>query len=275
MDAQDIAAAFDRGAREWAGYHHTPLGRIRHEVTWHNLASWLPTIADAAHPPCVLDAGGGSGEMAIQLVQHGYRVCLLDSAPGMVELARAAAEALPAAMSARLTCHTADVAQAGQEFGAASFEVILCHTMIEYVPEPVTALEQLVNLLRGGGVLSVSFVNRHAEVFRRVWQEADPAGALAALDRAAFHAALFRLDGVAFAGEDVETWLSRLGLRVTARCGVRVFADNVAREHLDHPGFFGDLLRLEKAVSDRPPYPSLARYSQLIAHKSVVDSPAA
>jgi SAM-dependent methyltransferase len=270
MEAMETATAFDSGAQAWASYNRTPLGRIRHEVTWHNLVSCLPAILDDELPPRALDAGGGSGEMAIQLVQRGYRVCLLDIAPAMLDLARQAAETLPDGLNARLSLCLLSVEDALSRFDPDSFDLVTCHTLIEYVPEPHNTLRGLASLLREGGLLSVSFVNHHAEVLRRAWQHADPAGALAGLDQASFCATLFRLEGTAFTVEEVEAWLADLGLLVTARCGVRVFADYLPRERLEDPVFFDALLRLEKAVAARLPYISLARYSHLIAQKTAV-----
>jgi len=78
-------ARFHAGAEAWATYNRTPLGRIRCEVTWHNLLPHLPPAMAGSDPPRVLDAGGGSGELALRLVEHGYRVWLLDYAPGMLD----------------------------------------------------------------------------------------------------------------------------------------------------------------------------------------------
>ena len=268
MEAIEGETAFHAGAQAWVNYNCTPLGRIRREVTWHNLVPHLPAVVDPEHPPYVLDAGSGTGEMALQLVQQGYRVFLLDCAPGMLDLARQAAETLPANLRARLSTCLMSVDDAPQLFAPGSFDAVTCHTLIEYLPTPRGTLLGLTSLLRDGGVLSVSFVNRHAEVLRRTWLQADPAGAQASLDHTTFCSALFRLEGTAYTADEVETWLSELNLVVTARCGVRMFADYLPRERLEDPAFFDAVLRLEKAVADRPPYPSLARYSHLVAQKA-------
>ena len=88
---EDTRARFDAGAKTWAGYNAKPLGRIRREVTWCNLVPHLPAVTDAEDPPRVLDAGGGSGELALRLAQRGYRVWLLDYAPAMLHQAQRAA----------------------------------------------------------------------------------------------------------------------------------------------------------------------------------------
>lgn len=266
---KDIRARFDAGAGAWADYNQRPLGRIRCQVTWHNLAHYLPAITDPEHPPCVLDAGGGSGELALWLAQCGFRVWLLDYAPAMLNQARQAAQALPSAARERLTFCQLAVEDGPQSFAPGFFHAIACHTLIEYLPEPRHTLGILADLLHEGGMLSVSFVNHHAGVLRQVWSRADPAGALTSLENGTFCATLFDVPGVAYTTEEVTGWLADLGLAATATCGVRVFADYVPSQRLDDVDFFEDLLRLELAVAARPPYNRLARYVHLIAHKTM------
>jgi S-adenosylmethionine-dependent methyltransferase len=266
---EDTRARFDAGAEAWASYNQKPLGRIRREVTWHNLIQHLPVITDLEQPPRVLDAGGGSGELALQLVRHGYRVWLLDYAPAMLDEARKTAAGLPPGLRERLSFCLMRAEDAPRSFPPGSFDVITCHTLLEYVPDPRATLGSLTRLLCEGGTLSVSFVNRHAEVLRQVWTGGDPSGGLSKLERGAFCATLFSISGMAYTAEEVSAWLAGLGLTITASCGVRAFADYVSRERLDDPEFFDALMRLEKTVACRSPYLLLARYIHLFARRQV------
>jgi S-adenosylmethionine-dependent methyltransferase len=267
---EDWRTRFDAGAEAWVAYNRQPLGRIRCEVTWHNLACHLPAIPDPGHPPLVLDAGGGSGELALRLVQHGYRVCLLDHAPAMLDQARRAAGGLPPQARARLSLCSLAVGDALASFGPASFDVVTCHTVLEYLPDPRAIVGDLAGLLRESGLLSVSCVNRHAEALRRVSVQTDPAetpAAPAAIDGDAFCAALFDLPGTAYTSEEVAAWLTDAGLGVVACYGVRAFADYVASDCLEEPAFYDALLGLELAAASCAPYCLLARYVHLIARK--------
>ncbi len=269
---QDDRALFDAGAEAWADYNQQPLGQIRRELTWHNLASHLPPIAGADHTPRVLDAGGGSGELALRLVQRGYQVWLLDYAPAMLDRARHAARDLPAELQARLTCCLLPVEEAGAAFAAGFFDVITCHTVIEYLPRPRAMLQDLVRLLGGGGLLSLSFVNRHAEVLRQVWSHGDPAGALSMLKGGAFCARLFDVQGRSYTAEEAGAWLAALGLTVTATYGVRAFADLVPRERLADSRLRDALLQLEMAAANLPPFCNIARYIHLLALNGAIAS---
>jgi S-adenosylmethionine-dependent methyltransferase len=263
----DTRDRFDAGADAWAEYNRQPRGHIRAKVTWRNLLPHLPPLPARGDPPRVLDAGGGSGELALQLVARGYRVWLLDFAPGMLEQARRAAQQLPPEVRNRLTCRLGLAEEAGAGFAAGSFDAITCHTLVEYVAEPQALLRELVPLLAPGGLLSLSFVNRHAEVLRQVWSRGDPAGALARLAGEGFCARLFDVQGRAYTAGEATGWLEDLGLTVAATYGVRVFADQVPAEQLEDPHFLEALLRLECAVAGRSPYRDIARYVQLIACK--------
>ncbi len=265
----DAQAHFDAEAAAWARYNRSPLGRIRQELTWHNLAPCLPAVGDTGDPPRVLDAGGGSGELALRLVQRGYRVWLLDYAPAMLDQARRAARTLSDQAQARLTLCQMTADEVTRSFAPGSFDVITCHTLVEYLPEPHDTLRELASLLRDGGLLSLSFVNRHAEVLRQVWKQDDPAGALDKVESGCFCARLFGISARAYTAEEVTAWLVEFGLTVVASRGVRAFADYVPDERLDDPAFFAELLRLEQAAAGRSPYRLIARYVHLLAREDV------
>jgi S-adenosylmethionine-dependent methyltransferase len=266
MERRDDRDRFDAYAGAWADYNRQPLGRIRGEVTWRNLLPYLPSLADAAEPPRVLDAGGGSGELALRLVGQGYRVWLLDYAPAMLEQARQAAAELPAEAQARLTCCLLSADEAAAAFDPGFFDVVTCHTLVEYLPDPQATLRQVVGVLAPGGLLSLSFVNRHAEVQRQVWRHGDPAGALARLQEGRFCARLFDVPGRAYTAAEGAAWLADLGLAVVATYGVRAFADQVPAARLDDPAFFAALLQLELTAAGLSPYRDVARYVHVIAH---------
>jgi S-adenosylmethionine-dependent methyltransferase len=264
---EELQARFEAGAEDWTRYNREPLGTIRHEVTWRNLAPRLPALRAGEDEPRVLDVGGGSGEMALRLARHGYRVWFVDYAAAMLDQARNAAESLPEDARARLTFQLLSADEVSESFVPGFFDAILCHTLIEYLPEPRDALQGLFCLLRDGGLLSLSFANRHAQVLRQVWKRGDPGGALGKLEDGTFHAKLFDVPGRAYTAEEVSAWLPPLGLTVTAVCGVRAFADQIPTVRLADPAFLDALLRLETAAAQLDPYRQIARYVHILARK--------
>jgi S-adenosylmethionine-dependent methyltransferase len=260
-------ARFDQGALAWTAYNQEPLGHIRREVTWRCLAPHLPPVTDRLLPPRVLDLGGGSGELALRLAELGYRTWLVDYALAMLDQARLAAQELPAEARARLELCAMPADEVPQAFAPGTFDAILCHTLIEYLPDPPATLAKLAPLLRERGLLSLSFVNRHAEVLRQVWSRQDLVGARVTLETGAFEAKLFGVSGTAYTTEEVAGWVAGLDLAVTATYGIRIFADYLPRTRLADPEFFADLLRLEADMAGQAPYLSLARYVHLLARQ--------
>lgn len=208
----------------------------------------------------------------MQLLERGYAVWLLDYAPAMLGHAEQAAQTLPGDARGRLTLCLLPVDEAARSFAPGFFDAIACHTVLEYLPEPRETLGGLVSLLREGGLLSLSFVNCHAEVLRQVWSRGDPAGALAKLENHSFCAGLFGIDGQAYDAGEVSGWLEELGLVVTATRGVRCVADYVPGECLEDAECLEVLLALEKEVANRLPTSLIARYVHLLANKPVEHS---
>jgi len=267
---EEARARFDVGADKWCRYSREPLGRIRHEVIWLDLSPYLPPVGDAQEPPRVLDAGGGSGELALRLVQRGYCVWLLDYAPAMLDRARQAAQDLPPDARRRLQLCAMPVEEVSSTFAPGLFSAVCCHTLVEYLPEPLGVLRKLTGLLCDGGLLSLSFVNRHSQLLRRVWSRSDPVGALAELGQKAFSAELFGLSGKAYTAEEVSCWLAELKLASIATFGVRIFSDYLPRARLEDPEFLDAVLRLETAAAALSPYREIARYIHILARSHSV-----
>jgi len=107
-----------------------------------------------------LDVGCGGGLLSEALARRGARVTGVDLAPGMVEVARlhAAEEGVEI-----------DYRVAGAEELAADLtgrvDVITCMEMLEHVPQPAQMLATLAALVRPGGSVFVSTLNRNLRAF--------------------------------------------------------------------------------------------------------------
>ncbi len=108
----------------------------------------------------VLDVGCGGGLLAEALARAGARVTAIDLAPGMIEVARLHAAESALAVDYRLV--GAEEVAAAEPAG---FDVVTCMEMLEHVPEPAAMTATLARLLRPGGALFVSTLNRNLRSF--------------------------------------------------------------------------------------------------------------
>jgi len=108
----------------------------------------------------VLDIGCGGGLLAEGLARHGAQVCGIDLAPAMIEVARLHAHESQMPIDYRLSS-AEDLAASG----AGPFDLITCMELIEHVPSPSALLAAIASLLRPGGELIVSTINRNLRSF--------------------------------------------------------------------------------------------------------------
>jgi len=108
----------------------------------------------------VLDAGCGGGLLTEALAHAGAEVTGIDMAPGMIEVARLHAAEAGLAIDYR-TVAAEGVARATPQ----AFDLVTCMEMLEHVPDPAAMTATLAQLLRPGGALFVSTLNRNLKSF--------------------------------------------------------------------------------------------------------------
>ena len=108
----------------------------------------------------VLDVGCGGGLLAETLARAGAQVTAIDLAPSMVETARLHA------LEAGLTIdYRVDDAERLLNTQAGKYDVVTCMEMLEHVPDPAASMTVLGKLVRPGGDLFVSTINRNFRSF--------------------------------------------------------------------------------------------------------------
>jgi 2-polyprenyl-6-hydroxyphenyl methylase / 3-demethylubiquinone-9 3-methyltransferase len=108
----------------------------------------------------VLDVGCGGGLLCESMFQAGAKVTGIDLAEGMVEVAKlhAAEQSLP--IEYRLAdAETLAATQAG------AFDVVTCMEMLEHVPHPDATVATLATLVKPGGSVFISTINRNLKSF--------------------------------------------------------------------------------------------------------------
>ncbi|HMB55998.1 MAG TPA: bifunctional 2-polyprenyl-6-hydroxyphenol methylase/3-demethylubiquinol 3-O-methyltransferase UbiG [Arenimonas sp.] len=103
----------------------------------------------------VLDVGCGGGLLSEALARAGADVVALDLAPELIEIARLHLLESGLKVDYRLQAVEALAAES-----AGSFDAIACMEMLEHVPDPASVLRACASLLKPGGKLFVSTLNR-------------------------------------------------------------------------------------------------------------------
>ena len=215
----------------------------------------------------IVDAGGGTGGFAVPLAGLGHRVTIIDPSPDSL----AAAQRRAAEMNVPLRAVQGDAADLVGVAGRESADLVLCHSVLEYVDSPPAAMAAIAAVLRPGGAVSVLAASAVAAVIHRALAgrfdearrlltaisttgPADGPGADGPSRR-------FTLAGVVGLIEDA-------GLRPGTAHGVRVFADLVPAVLADaDPGAAEALLALEQAASAHPAFHDFATQFHVLGYR--------
>ena len=243
---------FDQHVEAWQQYTQLAGGKLRHQVILHHLLANIPSS-----PLKILDAGGGTGEQAANLARLGHDVTLLDFSPPMLEAAHQHCAGLA------VTCACAEANQVDTLFPPHTFDVVLCHSLLEFVEDPMLILQRLTNVLRKEGLISIVVGNRHHAPLRAALVQRDYREARLGLDGDSSGTDLFGLPRRTFYPEAIHQMLEECSLRLVGEYGVRVFSDLMGNG-ID---VGEDLLALELSASPRMPYRHLARFLQFVAAK--------
>ena len=118
-------------------------------------------LRDAA----VLDVGCGGGLLSEALAQAGARVTAIDLAPNLLKVARLHGLELAQKEPGIKVDYREMAVEALADEAPASFDAITCMEMLEHVPEPASIIRACATLLKPGGRLFVSTLNRTPAAF--------------------------------------------------------------------------------------------------------------
>jgi S-adenosylmethionine-dependent methyltransferase len=249
-------------ADKYAAYLKTPAGRLRSELAWENMHRFLPGNASECR---ALDVGGGTGFVTLRLARLGFEVVLLDGSEEMLRIARQEAEAF--GVTARISfCHS-DVSQLPRIFDAESFDVAVCHNLLEYTEDPFATVRNIAYVLRKDAEFSILVRNRAGEVLKDAVKSRDWRLAAANLTAETVVDSLYGEALRVFTPVEVRNLCVRAGSEVVAECGVRVFCDYLAVESLTD-ATYDQVFKLETTLGARPEFCAIARYIQVIARRS-------
>jgi len=248
-------------ADKYAAYLETPEGRLRLDLTFDNLQESLPQPALGLR---ALDIGGGTGALAMRLARLGIHVTLLDTSRPMLEMARRAAQ--EAGVTQSIALKYGDAAHLATLFDTASFDLLLCHNILEYVDDPRTVLRDAARVVRcPSGSISILVRNRAGEVLKAAIKDGDLLASennlTAEFGRESLYGGTVRL----FSAQSLQDMFVHASLRGVAVRGVRVVSDYLpptisANDEYDR------IFELERKLGRRPEFTAVARYTHWLAH---------
>ncbi|SNQ49209.1 Methylase involved in ubiquinone/menaquinone biosynthesis [Frankia canadensis] len=231
---------------------------LRRAAVWPGLRAVLPAPDPRA---VIIDAGGGSGGFAVPIAAAGHAVTVVDPSPdALAALRRRAAER---GLAERITAVQGDLGDLVGLVGAGRAQVLLCHSVLEVVDDPPSALAEALRVLRPGGALSLVVPGAAAAVVRHAVAGRVDEALAALLDEGP------RPRGVPrrYSTAGIATLVRAAGAEVLEVHGVRIFADLVPAERRADPGAAERLLRLELAAARHPALRDLAAQLHVLARR--------
>jgi S-adenosylmethionine-dependent methyltransferase len=234
-------------------------------LVWDVLRQVLAARVEAAGRPAldIVDVGGGTGGFAVPFAALGHNVTVVDPSPD----ALAAAQRRAAERQVRLTAVQGEADGLDALVGQGAADLVICHSVLEYVDSPAAAMAGIARVLRPGATVSVLAANAVAAVLHRAlagrYAEARQLLAAASADGSA--------GGVTSPGAPRRFTLAGLtalvtsaGLRVGDTHGIRVFSGLLPSAEPD-PSAAEALRSLEDAAASYPALRDIAARLHVLA----------
>ena len=261
MTTTSDAERFRTEAAKYAAYLETPEGRLRIELAIANLQEFLPQLT---RPLFALDLGGGPGATAVRLARLGFHVTLLDESLPMLDFAERAAR--EAGFTDKIALKHGDASQLTTIFPAGSFDLVLCHNVLEFVDDPSAVLRDSARTLRdSSGIISVLVRNQPGEVLKAALQSGDLAAAERNLTAEWGDESLYGGRVRLFTAEKLNSMLVTASFAMTAIRGVRVVSDYLP-PGIHRNNEYQQIFELERKLGSRPDFAAVARYTHCVAH---------
>jgi S-adenosylmethionine-dependent methyltransferase len=262
VDVSANPAVFDEHLSEWRAWQAAPWGRLRYAIAAHVLDLHLRERGEGQR---ILDVGGGDGTEAVRLAAQGHRVTVVDYSERMLELARQTAQ--DAGVAGNLETVFGEIDDL--DLGTSSFDVALCHFVVQYVAEPAAAVRAVVDCTRPGGLISIIAPNPASEVIAAAVRDLDFRGAHELLDADTYYAKTFAASVGRISADDAAGFLEAAGCSILGRYGGRIVMDLISDNSLKYdPTTYAAIEELELALCSRAPYRDLGRFWQLVATSS-------
>ena len=153
---EDEIAKFERMANRW----WDPNGEFKplHDINPIR-ANYIDSLSPVAEKT-LIDVGCGGGILSEAMAQRGAKVTGLDMGEAPLEVAR-----LHALESSLKIEYTQSTAEAHAEQNPAQYDIVTCLEMLEHVPTPSQTIRACSELVKPGGDVFFSTINRNPKAY--------------------------------------------------------------------------------------------------------------
>jgi S-adenosylmethionine-dependent methyltransferase len=175
--------------------------------------------------------------------------------------------ALDAGVNDQIALKHGDAAQLARLFHSRSFDLILCHNILEYVDEPAVVLRGAARVLRdSSATLSVLVRSQAGEVLKAAIQAGDLAAAKEGLTAGWGRESLYGDKVRLFALDNLRDMLRTTSFAVIAERGVRVIVDYLPPQ-ISLSEEYDRILELERKLGSRAEFAAAARHTHSLARR--------
>jgi S-adenosylmethionine-dependent methyltransferase len=229
-------------------------GDIRLAVIWRDLLAVLPDLETQA-PLRILDIGGGLGQLSVALAKLGHQVIYNDLSQQMLEAAQKLA--LEEGVLDKIIWHQQPYQTLRNE-NLGQFDLVMSHALIEWLAEPELLIADLHQYLLPQGLLSLTFYNQNALVYRNLIR-----GNFNVLQGEFSAHPKSLTPGEPLQPDAVQQWVERAGLVTDYSSGIRVFHDYITTQRGGHEDPSA-VVAMELRHSVQEPFKWLGRYIHFI-----------
>lgn len=228
-----------------------PWGRMLYDLAWGQLA--LPAPAGLR----MLDFGSGFGISAAHYA-GAHRVTAIEPTADM--LARRA--------SGPPYEQIVGGPEALDAWEAGTFDVALCHNVLEYVADPAPIVRALCRVVKPGGLLSIIKHHLPGKVLHNAVFTTDLDKALSLMQgQRALQDGMFGTQRV-YEQADLLAWAGKGGFSLMHTYGIRMFFGlSQLQEVKSDPAWYQRMLALERAAQEQEPYRSIAYFHHVVLRK--------
>jgi S-adenosylmethionine-dependent methyltransferase len=252
MENNSQDQSFDKFADKFEkNIYGSTKGQLRHELLVHYLHQSI--TLDSA-PLDILDAGGGTGVMTQVMLNLGHRVKLTDISSEALSLAKD-----KLGQSNTLEIQHLDILSLDNK---KQYDLVICHAVLEWLQAPFEVMRKLVDLVKPGGHLSLSFFNLDAQLFGNMLY-----GNFDYVEQGMMTKNIVRLSPKnPQKPKVILSQLKTLPVKVIKQAGIRCFHDYLKQPE-KQISEYEQLKQLEIEYGSNEPYLWLGKYFLIIAQK--------